>query len=125
MPNKFVTMLDDVGRDFKKGLDAVIPYAQTAGEAAVAIYAPSLSPLFNQTVNAVVTAEQAAAAVGKQSGTGTQKLSSVVSFIGPLIAQALADVGKANDQASVQKYVKSVVSILNSIPSATPAKAAA
>jgi len=116
MTSKFVTFLEAVGRDFKKGLDYVLPIAATAGEVAVGIFAPSLSPLFNQTVAAVVTAEQSAAAVGKQSGTGAAKLASVVQLVGPLITQALNVAGKESDNAAVQNYVNAIVTILNAIP---------
>ena len=122
MTNKFVSFLEAVGRGFKKGLDFILPIAETAGEVAVSIFAPALGPLFNQTVAAVMTAEQSAAAVGKQTGTGVQKLASVVQLMGPLIAQGLADAGKANDEAAVQAYINSIVTILNSIP-APPAPA--
>jgi|SRR5579862_6378695 len=123
MSNKFVSFLEAVGKDFKKGLDAILPYAKTTGEAAVAIFAPSLSSLFNQTVNAVVTAEQSAAAIGAQSGSGQQKLASVVQLMGPLIAQALADAGKAHDDAAVQNYINAVVTVLNTTPALAEAQA--
>jgi hypothetical protein len=116
MANKFWGFLETVGRDFKKGLDFVLPYAETAGETAISIFNPALGTLFNQTVNAVVTAEQAAAAAGKQSGTGAAKLASVVQLMGPLIKQALTDAGKPNDDTAVQNYINAVVTILNSIP---------
>jgi hypothetical protein len=127
MANRFVSFLEKVGKDFLKGLNFIMPYAETAGEVAVGIFAPGLGPLFNQTVNAVITAEQAAAAVGKQSGTGVQKLASVVQLMGPLIAQGLSDAGMQNDEAAVQAYINSIVTILNSIPApaGTPAAAPA
>lgn len=124
-PNKFISFLDHVGADFKNGLTKVMPIMKGAGEAAVQIFFPAASALFDQTVNAVVTAEQAAAAVGAQAGTGSQKLSSVVTLMGPLIAQALSDVGKPNDNAAVQKYVSAVVTILNAMPAPAPAPSAA
>lgn len=116
MANKFISFLETVGRDFKKGLSFILPWAQGAGEVAISLFAPALGPLFNQTVNAIVTAEQAAAAIGKQNGTGAQKLAQVVALMGPLIGQALADVGKANDAAAVQAYINAVVTILNAAP---------
>lgn len=119
MSNKFISFLETVGRDFKKGLDFILPWAAGAGEVAVGLFAPALGPLFNQTVNAVVTAEQAAAAIGKQTGSGSQKLASVVQLMGPLIAQALADVGKANDALAIQAYINAVVTILNAAPAPT------
>jgi hypothetical protein len=115
----FKSFLETVGKDFKKGLDAILPYAETVGEAAVAAYAPALGPLFNQTVNAVVTAEQAAAAVGKQTGSGVSKLAAVVGLIGPLIEQGLKDAGKSASATDVANYVNSVVTILNTAPAAT------
>jgi hypothetical protein len=122
MSSKFVSFLETVGRDFKKGLNFVLPYAATAGETAVAIFAPQLGPLFNQTVSAVVTAEQNAAALGKQSGTGAQKLASVVQLMGPLIQQGLSDAGQAADDAAVQNYINAIVTILNAAPAPAPAQ---
>jgi hypothetical protein len=121
MTNKFISFLEAVGHDFKKGLDYILPYAETAGEAAVTIFAPALGPLFNQTVSAVVTAEQSAAAI-KAGLTGPQKLSAVATLVGPLIQQALTDAGKTADEAAVQSYINAIVLILNTVP-ASPAPA--
>lgn len=116
MANRFISFLEAVGKDFKKGLDYILPWAEGAGEVAVKIFAPSLGPLFNQTVSAIVTAEQNAAAMGKQSGTGAKKLSDVLQLMGPLIAQGLADAGKTADDAAVQAYINAVVLVLNAAP---------
>jgi hypothetical protein len=120
MSNKFVSFLESVGKDFKKFLAFVLPYAAGPGEVAIAAFAPALGPMFNATVAAVVTAEQSAAAVGKQVGSGAQKLASVVQLMGPLIAQGLADAGKPNDNTAVQGYITSVVNVLNAAPAPTP-----
>jgi hypothetical protein len=114
--SKFVSFLDAVGHDFRLGLDKLLPIVETAGETAVSIFMPGVSPLFNQSVAAIVTAEQSAAAIGQQSGTGTQKAAAVVSLMGPLISQTLTDAGKSADNAAVQKYISAVVTILNAIP---------
>ncbi|MGO9073262.1 MAG: hypothetical protein ACLPLR_08735 [Terriglobales bacterium] len=117
----FKSFLQTVGRDFKKGLDFILPWAEGAGEVAVSIFAPALGPLFNQTVSAVVTAEQAAVAAGQEKG-GAQKLIAVTTLMGPLIKQALQDAGKPNDDAAVQAYINAIVQILNAAPApATPA----
>jgi hypothetical protein len=121
MSNKFVSFLEAAGKDFEKFLNVVLPYASTAGEVAVAAFAPSLGPLFNSTVSAVVTAEQAAAAAGKQTGSGASKLASVVTLMGPLISQGLKDAGKASDDTAVQGYVNSVVAVLNAAPAPSSA----
>lgn len=120
MTNKFVSFLEAVGKDFKKGLDVLLKFAPEA-ETAVGIFAPQLGPAFNTTVNAVVMAEQKYAALGKQTGTGQQKLADVLQIAEPVIAQSLADAGKANDTASVTNYVNSVVAVLNAAPAPTPA----
>ena len=112
----FKSWLQKVGEDFKKGLDYILPYAETTGEAAVSIFAPALGPLFNSTVTAVCMAEQSFAAIGKQSKTGASKLAAVVQIAGGLIKQGLADAGQANDDAAVEKYISSVVAVLNVAP---------
>jgi hypothetical protein len=118
----FKSWLQKVGEDFKKGLDFILPKAETFGEAAVAAFAPSLGPLFNSTVTAVATAEQNFTALGKQTGSGASKLAAVVGIAGGLIKQGLADAGKASDDAAVQNYVNSVVTVLNAAPApAAPA----
>jgi hypothetical protein len=113
--NKFVAFLDKVGHGLKVGLVKVLPIAESAGEVAVSIFDPAASPLFNQTISAVLTAEQSAAAIPGGS-TGPQKLAAVAQLMGPLIKQALADVGKPNDDTAVEKYISAVVTILNAIP---------
>ncbi len=125
MTNKFLSFLEAVGRDFKKGLTVALPFIETVGEAAVATFVPSLGPLFNQTVSAVVTAEQSAAAIGKQTGSGVQKAAAVVALVGPLIEQALIDAGKSSTAADVQNYINAIVTILNLAPAPLPATPAA
>ena len=66
----FTSFLKAIGHDFKVGLEHILPIAESAGEAAVQIFLPALSPLFNSTVTAVILAEQKAAALGKQDGSG-------------------------------------------------------
>jgi hypothetical protein len=112
----FKSVLVKIGEDFKKGLLAILPWAETAGEVAVAEFAPALGPAFNATVSVVSMVEQKYAALGKQSGTGASKLSDALQIGEPLIAQALADVGKAHDTAAVTKFINEVVDILNAAP---------
>lgn len=118
----FISVLKKIGADFKKGLDFILPWAAGAGEVAVGLFAPALGPLFNSTVAAVVLAEQKAAALGKQTGTGVQKLADVLQIMEPVIAEALKDAGKPNDTAAVTNYINSVVQVLNAAPapSASP-----
>jgi hypothetical protein len=116
MSNKFVSWLEHVGQGFKKGLDFVLHIAETEGETAVAIFAPQLGPIFNTTVTAVALAEQKYAALGKQAGTGQQKLADVIAISGSVISQALIDAGKSGDTTAVSNYINAVVAVLNSAP---------
>lgn len=112
----FKSVLSEVGHDIKKVFDFILPFAASTGSVAVGIFAPQLGPLYNATVQAVITAEAKWAAIGKSQGTGQQKLADVVQSIGPLISQALKDAGKDNSDAAVQTYVSAVVTILNTAP---------
>jgi len=112
----FVGFLKAVGRDFKKGLNFILPWAAGAGEVAISLFAPSLGTLFNSTVSAVVLAEQKAAALGKQDGSGPQKMADVLQLMEPVIAAGLRDAGKDSSTAAVTKYIESVVQVLNAAP---------
>lgn len=118
MSNKFVSFLKTVGHDLKWFLDHVLPYAATTGAVAVSVFAPGLGPLYNATVQAVITAEQSAAVVANAGGTmtGQQKAEAVFKLIGPIISQGLKDAGKDASDASVQKFIDSVVLILDTAP---------
>jgi hypothetical protein len=116
MTNKFVSFLETAGKDIEKIFSKdIVPYLPMA-ESAVSAFAPSASPMFNATANAVIMAEQNAAAIGQQVGSGPQKLAAVTGLIGGLIAQGLKDAGKSNTAADVTGYINSVVSILNTTP---------
>lgn len=112
----FKSFMQHVGEEFKNGLVAVLPWALTAGKVAVAAFAPQLGPAFNATVTVVAMVEQKYAALGKQTGTGPSKLADALQIGEPLIAQALADMGRAHDTAAVTKFINEVVDILNAAP---------
>jgi hypothetical protein len=108
---KVLGFLELIGRDFKK---YVLPFAGAA--AAGASMFPGLGPLFEVTANAIMLVEQKWAALGKQSGTGEQKLADVLEIAGPMIAQFLADAGQASDAAAVTAWINKVVDVLNLAP---------
>lgn len=116
----FISVMKAVGKDIEKVFTS--SYFQTGikvAEGVVGLAVPGLGPAFNLTANAVLTAEANFAAIGQQSGTGTQKLASVVSTAGNLIAQTLKDAGVSNvTQGTVANYISAVVTILNSTPAA-------
>jgi hypothetical protein len=106
-PNRFVSFLEHVGHDLKIGLPPAIQIAETVGENAVSILAPGASPLFNQTVAMIATAEQNYPA----SGTGAEKSAAVINVMGSLIQNALKIAGLPNDASEVQKYIDAAVLI--------------
>jgi hypothetical protein len=114
----FKSWLDQVGETVEKDFEAALPWLQKAGSVA-AVFDPSLGALFNSTVNIVATVEQKYAALGKQSGTGSQKLADALAIGEPVIAQGLKLAGKTNDTASVTNYINSVVTVLNAVPAKT------
>lgn len=118
MSNKFISFLEAVGRDFKKGL----PWIEIGGEIAITAFAPGLAPIFHSTVSAVVLAEQKFSALGNQSGSGAQKLADVIQLIGPLIKVAMADAGRTNDDTAITAYINAVVTILNLTPTTVQQK---
>ena len=125
--SKFISFLDAVGRDFKKGIDFLLtnPFAVTAEKVVIGSIAPELLPTYNVTRTAVILAEENFASIGKQSGTGVEKSAAVLQVVGGLIKQGLADVGMANDGPAVQKWIDFVVTGLKAAPSLAVASPAA
>jgi hypothetical protein len=114
----FKSFLTKVGEDFAKAL----PWIEK-GASLVAVFDPSLGALFNTTVNIVATVEQKWAALGQQSGTGTQKLADALTIGEPVIAQGLKLAGKSSSTADVTNYINSVVAVMNTIPAPATAPA--
>ncbi len=110
----FKSFLQKVGEDFLKAL----PWLQKAG-AIVGVFDPALGDLFNQTVNIVSTVEQKWAALGKQSGSGAQKLADALQIGEAVVAQGLKLAGKSNATADVTNYINGVVAVLNAAPAAS------
>jgi hypothetical protein len=107
----FKSFLQKVGEDFAKAL----PWLQKA-DAVVSVFNPAMGDLFNTTLNIVSVVEQKWAALGKQSGTGIQKLADAVQIGEPVIAQGLKLAGKASDTTAVENYINSVVEIADTTP---------
>jgi ethanolamine transporter EutH len=131
MTNRFETFLENIGKDFEHGLQKLQPVAEEvlglAAKAApfVSMLDPAIGPLFTTVVATVSGIEQKFAAMGKQTGSGTQKLTEATTILQPVIAQAFAAAGKPSDAATVQKYISAVVGFLNAIPASTTTEAPA
>ncbi len=117
----FVSFLQHVGHDFKRVFESpVTQEVEQFAATGLSFAFPAFGPLFSKTAQAVILAEQKAAALGQQSGTGKQKAADVIQILGPVIAQGLEDAGKAKDEAAVQNYINAVVLILSTVPAPAP-----
>lgn len=122
MANKFVTFLEDIGKDFKNGLIKLEPFLikgiaiAEAAEAPITAINPLVGAIFQTVVGTVSSIEQKFAAMGTQTGTGAQKLAEAVQILAPVLGQALTAAGHAADLTTVQNYINAVVAFLNAIP---------
>jgi hypothetical protein len=107
----FKSFLQKIGEDFDKALPWLVKGASLA-----TIFDPALGTVFTTTLNIVASVEQKWAALGKQSGTGAQKLADALQIGEPVIAQGLKLAGKASDTAAVTNYINSVVTVANTAP---------
>ncbi len=114
----FISVLKKIGQDVEKIFDSKpFQVGEKVADSVVSLAFPALGPLFSLTASAVITAEQNFAAAGKQSGTGVQKLASVITTAGNLIEQGLKDAGVSNvTQQTVENYISAVVTVLNTTP---------
>lgn len=130
MSSKFVTFLEDVGHDFKVGLQKLDPIVKEgitiaqAAEGSISALDPAIGAIFATTVGVVSSIEQKFAAMGQQTGTGVQKLAEATTILQPVIAQAFAAAGKASDGATVSNYISKIVDFLNAIPASPSVPAA-
>lgn len=117
----FTSILSDIGNGIKKVFTVITGIAKDAEpfvDLATATM-PGIPQLYNATVNAVIQAETAAIAAGKQNGTGAQKLALVTASIESAFNTYAASNGLAiPSQATVEAYVNAVVASLNAIPAA-------
>lgn len=116
----FIGVLDAIGKFFEKGLAWAVQYAVPVEKLVALLFppaAPAMAILADATgliQNAVLQTEQKFAAMGKQSGTGAEKLAEVITLVGPVVQTLLKQAGVANaDSAYVSSLVSAVVAILN------------
>ena len=125
----FTGVLEAIGKGFERGLQWAVTYEIPVEKLVGLLFpavAPELTVLADATgliQNAVIEVEQKYAAAGVQSGTGTQKLATVMTLVGPVITSLLAQGGITEASTPyVQSLVSAVVAILN--VQAMPAAAA-
>ena len=145
MSNKFISILEAIGKDFMEGLTVAVKYLLPVEKLAGLIFPAEVAPLQEAVSvadllqNAVASVEQKYAAAGIQSGTGAQKADEVLTLASsavtsllatPSVQSGLASAGITVDSTYISNLVDGVVGILNlqgvtSSSVAAPAAAAA
>jgi hypothetical protein len=130
MTNKFISIMEQIGKDALKALTEIEKYLPLAADLAKEIF-PGETAALAGVVNsvqliqsAVVTIEQKMAAGGVAKGTGLQKAADVLSIVSPTVTQLLTAEGLHVDTAYIKTLTDTVVGILN-LRSVTPSAAAA
>ena len=126
----FLNVLEEVGKDFEKGLKWAVEYAVPV-EKLVGLLFPQAAPAVTAVADAtsliqsaVLLVEQKYAASGAQSGTGAQKLAEVMALAGSAVASLLQQAGILASGSYIESLVSAVVGVLN-VQAMPPAKAAA
>lgn len=131
---KSVPFLSKLGEWFRTKFEpvakVVVKDATEVAEAAepiIAIAEPEILPLYNTTLHLVIQAEGVADAAGGGTGSGAQKLASVVSALEPIAIPYLKSIGVSDPTtAQIEAYVNSVVAGMKAFSALTvvPAPAA-
>lgn len=111
----FTSILSDIGNALKKVFGVAVKVAAVA-EPIVDIAFPGIANLYNLTVSAAANAETNAIAAGAQSGTGAQKLATVIASITADFEAYATTAGIPFTQATIETWVNAVVATLNAIP---------
>ena len=119
MANKFLTVMQAIGKDAKIVFTEVVKYLPEAATLAKLLF-PVQSASVAGVVNAVgliqeavAVIEQKYAALGAATGTGAQKLAEALAIVSPTVTQLLTAEGVPVNQDYIQKIVNAVVAILN------------
>jgi hypothetical protein len=125
----FLSVLEEVGKDFEKGLKWAVEYAIPVEKLVVLLFpqaAPAVIAIADATTliqGAVLLVEQKYAASGAQTGTGPQKLAEVMVLAGSAVISLLKGAGISASNSYVESLVSAVVGVLN--VQSMPGKAAA
>lgn len=125
----FLSVLEQIGKDFEKGLEWAVEYAVPVEKLVVLLFpaaAPAVIAVADATSliqNAVLMVEQKYAASGVQSGSGPRKLAEVMALAGSAVISLLKSADISANSGYVEGLVSAVVGILNvqSMPARTAA----
>ena len=115
----FLSVLEQVGKDFEKGLKWAVEYAVPV-EKLVALLFPQAAPAVIAIADAtsliqgaVLLVEQKYAASGAQSGSGPQKLAEVMTLAGSAVISLLQQANISANGSYVESLISAVVGVLN------------
>ena len=115
----FLSVLEQVGKDFEKGLKWAVEYAVPV-EKLVALLFPQAAPAVIAIADAtsliqgaVLLVEQKYAASGAQSGSGSQKLAEVMTLAGSAVISLLQQADISANASYVESLISAVVGVLN------------
>lgn len=115
----FLSVLEQVGKDFEKGLKWAVEYAVPV-EKLVALLFPQAAPAVVAIADAtsliqgaVLLVEQKYAASGAQSGSGPQKLAEVMTLAGSAVISLLQQANISANGSYVESLISAVVGVLN------------
>ena len=126
MANKFVTVMEQIGKDCLKVLDEVIKYLPGAAALAAIIF-PAQTAVISGVVNSVELIQNAVATIeakyqaGGVTGNGPQKLADVLTMVGPTVTQLLTAEGLHVDTTTITNITNAVVAILKVQVTTNPA----
>jgi hypothetical protein len=128
----FLSVLEEVGKDFEKGLEWAVQYAVPVEKLAGLLFpqaAPAVNAVADATTliqNAVLLVEQKYAASGAPDGSSAQKLAEVMVLAGGAVISLLQQAGISASTDYVQNLVSAVVGVLNvqTMPATTQPAAA-
>lgn len=115
----FLAVLEEVGKDFEKGLVWAVKYAVPVEKLVALLFpqaAPAVAAVADATTliqGAVLLVEQKYAASGAQHGTGAQKMAEVMALAGSAVASLLQQADIVVTTGYVESLVSAVVGVLN------------
>jgi hypothetical protein len=122
MSNPVISFLERAGKAVAHGvvffLTKILPVTAKDAQLAaplIALALPAEGPIFATVVNAVLATESAYASLGKQAGTGQEKLAAVLTAVQTQLLPELQKAGLTGQAAidAITKYVNAIVGILN------------
>ena len=111
MSNKALTFLQHVGQGFKTaGADIEKVFAKADpiiqdAEPYISLFFPGFGNLFATIANEAISTEQKFAAAGQQTGTGKQKLATVLAVVEPVAQQILGAANLPKDSATITNWL--------------------